>query len=64
MGTQVFHVLARYFSTLILPKYASRSLQVEVAEFLLEHGADAHVVDWESKRLVISFPCTLLEVSF
>ncbi|PVH71796.1 hypothetical protein DL98DRAFT_596646 [Cadophora sp. DSE1049] len=33
---------------------ASNSLQVEVADFLLEHGADPHVVDWESKRSTIA----------
>ncbi|KAH9213324.1 hypothetical protein DL95DRAFT_447176 [Leptodontidium sp. 2 PMI_412] len=34
--------------------YASGSLQVEVADFLLEQGADAHAVDWETKRSTIA----------
>ncbi|KAH7409738.1 hypothetical protein BKA64DRAFT_705491 [Cadophora sp. MPI-SDFR-AT-0126] len=39
--------------------YASESLQVEVADFLLEHGADAHAVDWETNRSPIASIATL-----
>ncbi|KAG4442550.1 hypothetical protein IFR05_001962 [Cadophora sp. M221] len=34
--------------------YASESLQVEVADFLLEQGADAHAVDWRVNRSTIA----------
>ncbi|KAK0112605.1 hypothetical protein ONS95_014348 [Cadophora gregata] len=34
--------------------YASSSLQVEVVDFLLEHGADPHVVDWETEHSPIA----------